>query len=164
VALLPVICDDCGRVFVTTSLIGGSATNIVMVGNVVSPCPYCRGTGRIPDGVYDLSDAVTRYLAAPSVSVEDLEKLRALLERAAEEGSAADAVADEIEKEIPALAEFGAWVRRAAPVVAKALWPFLVGLLLLLIQQRMERPTLTPDQVEHIIERVQHGQPSAPFR
>jgi hypothetical protein len=135
-----------------------------MAGNRVGPCPYCDGTGLIPDGVYDLSDAVTRYLAAPSVSVEDLEKLKALVERAAEEGSVADAVADEIEREIPALAEFGTWIRRAAPVVAKALWPFLVGLLLLLIQQRMERPTLTPDQVEHIIERVQHEQPPAPHR
>lgn len=161
-ASIPVICDDCGRVFVSQNIFGGTMANVTMVGNRVSPCPYCGGTGQIPDGVYDLSDTVTRYLAAPSVGLEDLEKLRAVFERAAQKGATAEEVAAEIEREVPDLAPFGAWLRRAAPVVAKALWPFLVGLLLLFIQQRMQHPTLTPEQIEQIIERVQLEQPKPP--
>jgi hypothetical protein len=163
VALIPVICEQCGRVFVSSGVFAGTATNIAMTGSRVGPCPYCGSVGRIPDGIYNLSEVVTTFLAAPSLPVEDLEKLRALFERATMTDASLDDVAAAIERELPSLAGFAEWLRQAGLFVTKyALLPFLVGLLLLLIEHRMQQPTLTPDQVEQIIERVQREQPPPP--
>jgi hypothetical protein len=153
VAPIPAICETCRRVFVSHNIIGGTAT-VTMVGSRVGPCPHCGGWGRIPDGVYDLADAVTTYFAAPSVPIGDLERLIKVFQTAQAQGASANEVADTIERELPSLEGLSEWLRRAGPVLAKALWPLLIAILVLMIQQRMERPTLTPDQVEQIITRV----------
>jgi hypothetical protein len=64
-----------------------------------------------------------------------------MFRRADEEGASAEDVAETIENELPDLAGLAAWLRRAGPILAKALWPLLIGLLLLFIQQRIANPT-----------------------
>lgn len=74
---LPVVCDNCGGVFRGGGIIGSSGTNVTVVDNTVSPCPYCGGSGHIPNGVYDFVDGAIRAVWSLNPTPEDL---RALLE------------------------------------------------------------------------------------
>lgn len=94
---LPVICDNCGRLFRAPNVIAGSGT-VSMINVAVSPCPYCGGTGHVPDGVYQLVDDAIRAVWSSRPTVEDLRTLERLVGQAQEQGLTADETARRVEE------------------------------------------------------------------
>src|SRR5919199_6231022 len=102
-APIPVICNRCKKMWFTHNFIGGTGNaRITMIDNTVGPCPYCGGTGRIPDGVYELTGGVVRYLASGAVSVADLRRLQDVLRDAQQRNATPSEIAEDIERKVPA--------------------------------------------------------------
>jgi hypothetical protein len=129
-APIPVVCQGCGRLFVTTNLIGGNATvSFVDVG--VGPCPFCGGMGRIRDGVYQITENVVRWLSGPDVTVSDLRRLQGILAEAKRNDRPSEQVVQDIAKTVPAasglpslLSNRGAALAQWLSVILALIGPF----------------------------------------
>jgi hypothetical protein len=154
VTAIPAICKTCGEVFVTEAFVHADpGITFEMRGNTVGPCPRCGGAGRVPDGRYESLEGAVRYLADPTMTIGDLEKLRDIFERAQEENTSAAEVADAITKEVPRAAGLGALLQDGATPLATWIAVILAALTLLM-QMRSQQPALTPDQVDNIVHRI----------
>src|SRR5437867_3405636 len=102
-APIPVVCQSCRRMWLATNIIGGSGTaRVTIMNSTVSPCPFCGGTGRIPNGVYELAGGVVRYLASGAVSVPDLRLLQGVLRDAQQRQAKPSEIVQEIKQKVPA--------------------------------------------------------------
>lgn len=98
VAPLPVICDDCDRLWLTHGFFGiegPGSIRAVMSDNTVAPCPHCGGTGHIVDGTYEISRNSVRILTGLPAPVRV--RVREEIERARAEEASQAAVAERIE-------------------------------------------------------------------
>jgi hypothetical protein len=154
VTAIPAICKTCGEVFVTEQFIHvDPGIGFEMRGNDVGPCPRCGGVGHIPDGRYEAVEGAVRYLADPTMTIGDLEKLRNIFERAQQKNASAVEVADAINEQVPRAAGLGALLQDAALPLAAWLTVILTALMLLL-QLRSQEPSLSPDQIDNIVHRI----------
>lgn len=163
---LPVICDDCGRLFRATNVIGGSDATITMKNVAVGPCPYCRGTGHIPNGVYQLWNDTIRAVWSSHPSVEDLRVLGRLVGQAQEQGLTADETAQRVEELGTRFKRFSDFIRDHAVQLT-----LLIAVLHLLVSMAQSSETTInveqPPRVEVVIQQLPErggsaAQPEAP--
>jgi hypothetical protein len=146
---VPAICRDCGAVFAAPNIFQGEALNVTMIGNTVSPCPRCGGTGEIPDGVYDFVGDTIRVVANSGYSRQQLERLAALVAQARGARTPAAEVVATLEREAPELSELAK--RLLVPKTPADLAGWLM-LLLMVLQIFLARPS--PDISEKEVERL----------
>lgn len=78
-----------------------NARNVSLSGCQSGPCPSCGGMGHVPDGVYDLIDNAIRLLQGPDRTVNELQRLAAVLREAKARGATADEVGAAIRRQLP---------------------------------------------------------------
>jgi len=72
---LPAFCDSCGTIFPSGIVVENS--NNITINNVESgPCPNCKSTGHIPDGIYNVIGKTIEILNAPNNSSNQIMKLK----------------------------------------------------------------------------------------
>lgn len=104
-ANVPVVCDNCGALFIMPNLIGGSGGGqITMVGNSAGPCPACGGMGHIPDGTYRLENDTLTFLQGPERTREELSRFAEILQTVVTGESTVEEAQDTVRVEIPELA------------------------------------------------------------
>src|SRR3712207_9017763 len=102
---MPVICDNCGTLFVTHSFIGGSGTAIIdMVGNRLGPCPTCGALGRIPDGTYNFANDALTLLQSPQRTKDELRRFANILRGIIDGATNVEEAQVTIRHEVPGLA------------------------------------------------------------
>ncbi len=166
---IPVICDSCHQLWLADHVVGvdaGSKAEIAFKNVGVSPCPYCGGAGRIPDGVYELTRDVARLVA--SLSRNDLGRLQQILSGARERAASDEEVEADIEREVPAALDLMQLLKAKQQSLAGWLG-VLLALITVLMQAGVvpahgeDQPsTVTPEQVEEIIVRVEQRLQSGP--
>jgi hypothetical protein len=154
---IPAICDDCGTVFVSTSMIAlGGGGAVTITGSSVGPCPACGGVGSIPDGTYEsVGGVVVKYLAAPSVSAQHLRRLREVLIEARNRGQDAAETAAAVDAALPGIGLGGAVRDMARSPVAVAWLTILIMVISILITHRdaqTEQPSMSPQEVKSIVQ------------
>jgi hypothetical protein len=131
-AMVPVICDDCGAIWGAENAFGGSASNLTITGSKVRGCPRCGGWGSIPDGTYDLIDDTLRVVRSAGLPAATLQGLIGLLEAHKRGEASKDEVLERVESEAPALAdtvrrylaqEPASWFALLLTILAAALQP-----------------------------------------
>ena len=138
-ALVPVACKNCGGLFATGSLIGGSGNIAVLdigVNTLEGACPRCGGDLLTIPGTYNVIAGVTTFLDGPK---ESREQIAALLEalRDAQRGLlSADELRSRVEAEAPEFVSILRWL----PMDAKALsvWLALIIPVLLNVCDRRQ--------------------------
>lgn len=104
-ALVPVICDNCGASFLAPNIIGGdvgATAQIIFSGNNrVGPCPSCGEMGRIPNGTYNLVGDALTFLQGPDKSVQELTEFAKVLQDALGRGESDDEIVEMIRRETP---------------------------------------------------------------
>ena len=154
-APLPVICQSCGRLWIVTNLFGGSG-KVALRDISVAGCPYCGGTGRIPDGVYDLAGGVVRYLSSGAVSVADLRRLQDVLRYAQQRNAKPTEIVKEIKRKVPTAEGITASFSSQTSIALAAWLTVLIGLISIILMTRTQNPgmSLTQTQVEQAVEQA----------
>ena len=76
---LPQVCERCGKVSPSSAIGLAPGASVTLEGIlVVSPCPYCGGQARIPEGRYESVRAIVEAIRSPEVTRAELERLRAI--------------------------------------------------------------------------------------
>jgi hypothetical protein len=132
---VPAVCDDCGGVF-ASGLVADESTDITIIG-FRTTCPYCGGSGGIPDGSYDFIGDTIQVLAANPYSRERLERVRTILDELRSAGSnTSEEVVAALEEEAPELARI---VRDhlvpRTPADLYALLTLLLGIVTLILKR-----------------------------
>ena len=156
-APIPVICNRCKKMWFTHNFIGGTGNaRITMIDNTVGPCPYCGGTGRIPDGVYELTGGVVRYLASGAVSVADLRRLQDVLRDAQQRNATPSEIAEDIERKVPAAGGIAATFSSTMSMAIAAWLTVLLSLITMILMLRPHDSAggLTETQVEQAVEQA----------
>jgi hypothetical protein len=135
---VPVVCDNCGGLFSTRSIINAPGATFSDV--TFGPCPYCGGDGHVPDGTYSFVGDVTRLLQAPQRTVDELRRLAHILENAQERGADTEEIKAEIERETPEFAS----LTDLLPRNRAELYAF-IALILMIIQMLQSTPGNIPD-------------------
>jgi SEC-C motif len=161
-ASIPVVCDSCGRLFLATRLIGGpGSARITFINTRVRGCPYCGGTGHIPDGVYELAQGVVRYLGDAGLSSVELRTLQTVLTQATQDNTAPDDVAAKVRDRVPNAVGLLTFLKSPSGVALAAWLTFLVVLIGVLIAHADAQ--LTPAEIEQIIgEALSHDTDAPP--
>ena len=100
--ILPAVCETCSTIFPSGFSVENSA-NVTFSGSTSGPCPKCGGTGRVPDGTYNVFGNVLGLLSGPSQTVEDLKRLSEILKKARDRQASREEVLAEIEQNVPKL-------------------------------------------------------------
>jgi hypothetical protein len=162
-ALLPVLCDNCNRIWLTGSVIDGSgrvaigtndpSANVTIGRTTVGPCPFCQGDGHVLEGTYELTRGVTRFLAS-NLNADKLKALRGLLIAAQESGASADQAAKQIAAAVPdasPLAEL--LIHKGLPLLS-----LLIAIISLVLPYTYPPtsapPVLTPQQINDIATQI----------
>jgi hypothetical protein len=91
----PAICDDCGSVFPSGYVFGGTGTAHV-TGNKSGPCPDCGGVGSVPDGIYHFRDETLHIVSTwPEERRKDLADKLAAAQQAQDRQAVEHALAQE---------------------------------------------------------------------
>jgi hypothetical protein len=151
-ATLPVFCGNCGAVWGARNIIGGSGARGITLSNATAgPCPNCGGTGRVPDGVYDLMDDTLAVVQSAALPKTTLQALIDLLESLNRGEATADEVMEKVRDEAPDLAPT---VNVYLQKTDRAGWiAVLIAILALLMQ--------TPGTVNDVSELL-HKNPAVP--
>jgi hypothetical protein len=168
---IPVICDDCGRIWITEQLVGvtgGGSANVQLQNVGVSPCPYCGGTGHVPDGMYRLQENAAEYLGA--LKPAELRALLHVVSEAQAQNLNAEQVAERIEEEVPAAAEVGGLLKMDASALRDWLAILLALLSIILPLVEHQQQPLTQEQtrqafvqaLEEVQAKQQPPKPSPP--
>ena len=132
---IPVICETpgCGAVWFSPSLISISpGSSIHLMGARVVPCPGCKGTGKIPDGIYT---GVSAKLFNPVEYNLVLKALKRLHERV-KAGASEEEIKAEINKSWPFLSALSAYI----PKNPKDICAYIVTLIAILHYFSNEAP------------------------
>lgn len=152
---VPVVCDDCHQLWITESLFGvegGGAVKVTLENTTVKPCPYCGGTGRVPDGVYELRNNAAHYFG--DLNAVELRTLLEIVKDAQRQTLDADVVAARIEAEVPAASPVAGLVRNSGSGLLAWL-TLLVAVLTLLrpLVEHRDKP-LSQQQMEQAFEQA----------
>lgn len=158
---IPVVCKNCGRLFLAPRLIGGTGNaRITFTNSRVSPCPYCGGIGRIPDGVYELAQGVIRYLGDAGLTSADLRALQTVLTQATQDDTAPDDVAAKVRESVPNAVGLLTFLKSPSGLALAQWLMFLVALIGILIAHSDAQ--LTPAEIEQIISEALSHDTGAP--
>jgi hypothetical protein len=167
---IPVICDSCGRVWFEERIFGvaeGATASVTLANVTVGPCPYCRGTGHVPDGLWELRSNAAHYLGG--LGEDELRKLLAVVRDAQQHTLDADIVAARIEHEVPSASPLAGLVKNSGTALAAWL-TLLVALLQLLIPLARPEKSLSAHEIEaavttaleHVRDETKQVQPRRP--
>lgn len=126
---IPAICRSCQTIFPTAAIgvsggMGGGVT-VNMVNSSAGPCPNCGAMGDILDGTYNVGREFIELVSAPNSTVETLQRLGILFQRARDQNLDREEVAKAVEQEFPQYDKVAALIRAN-------LWPFLTFLVALI--------------------------------
>ena len=77
------VCQNCSAIFTVNNLIGGNGVATLTFTNCdYGPCPNCSGKGKIPDGEYQFSNNVVKFIKGSNFSTDLLNKLKNYFENA----------------------------------------------------------------------------------
>jgi hypothetical protein len=147
-AMIPVICSQCGTVFGSPNLIGGNASSIQFENVGVGPCPKCGGTGKVPDGTYDLQDDTLKVVQSSGIPAPALQGLIDLLESLQRGDASNDEVMERVEADAPALAPT---VRNVLAKSDPAQWIALLIAVIALYLQGIAKQPPSADEVANAI-------------
>jgi hypothetical protein len=154
-AHVPVFCDNCGTLFVTSSLIGGDV-RVTFENTGFGPCPGCGGMGRVLDGSYEFIGDTIKVLGAPAWSHEKLTWLEERIRAAQAGAESTDDVIEDITEHAPELAELFRSLLKKGWTGLQVLVAILAVVTYL---QSREDPPATSTQIEHVdqvLERLEH--------
>lgn len=100
---MPAFCISCGAIFRST-FVADNAYHTAFSYCTAGPCPNCGGIGRIPDGVYNFIGNTIELLSGSGRTVEELNRLDTILRLSKEKGSTPEQVKEEVQREVPELA------------------------------------------------------------
>ena len=122
-----------------------------MSGCTAGSCPNCRGTLRIPDGVYDITGNVINLVRGTLKTVEQFQQLAGILANAQRLNQSKEQIDEVIKKEVPELNSFAS----VLPKTRMELYAFLTVILMALtfIITNMESDSGTEIDVDQLIER-----------
>ncbi|MFN2510917.1 MAG: hypothetical protein ABR568_05665 [Pyrinomonadaceae bacterium] len=147
--LITAMCDACGLMFGATNIIGGSGS--VKFENSFVNCPRCQSDARIIDGVHQTLGNSVRILATTKRSAESLLALSNALTEARERNASHEEIKSTIEAHVPELKTLSDWLPRKR----SELYPFImvfVALLALIINSMKDKQSMTPKQVEDMVD------------
>jgi len=101
--MIPAFCNTCGAIF-PSGIRADNCTNMSLSNCASGPCPACGGMGHIPDGVYNFIGDTIELLSGPGKTVNDLNKLAAILRHSQKKGLGIDQIKQQVQKEVPELA------------------------------------------------------------
>jgi hypothetical protein len=150
-APIPVVCDSCKKLWVTESLFGvegEGAASVTMKNVAVSPCPYCGGTGHVPDGLYELRSNAAHYFG--KLNVDELRALLYVAQDAPLHTLDADLVAARIAHEVPSASAIASQVKNSGmSMSALVTWlTLLAAVLQILIPLVHHDESLSAQQIE----------------
>jgi hypothetical protein len=126
-------------------------------------CPSCGGTGRIPDGIYDVLGETIRILRSSDRSASQLQKLADALKAARQNNASPDEIKQTIKEQAPELTGIADLLPTnrnelygAVSAICAILSVLIAGAALYLSAQ-----AITPEQVDEIIARAMN-QPVTP--
>jgi hypothetical protein len=144
------VCENCGAVFGSEALSGAEGRGISLGGAKVGPCPSCGGTGRVPEGTYDLIDDTLRVVRAAAIEKVVFDAVIEILEGHAEGMVSEEQVLERVTEEAPELAPtIKSYLGKSDP----ASWLALLLSILTLIQSS----TSSPPSAEDIARAISSG-------
>ena len=114
-AQLPAVRNQCGAFF--QSGIGGAAAHVTVTG-CVQRCPFCGGTAKIADGVFDLTKNTVDVLQSGEITASILERFGLLARSAYAERATLKEFAAQADEIHPALGELVRKSRGNSPFAA----------------------------------------------
>lgn len=123
----PAFCPNCNNVVLAHSIISGGSIKFSVSGSKIT-CPQCRGIASILDGEYNVINGSFELLNGPHSTVENLQKLRKIFEKARTEGLSSEEIGILIDKDAPAYSAF----KKFLPQNAADLNGYINSLLLLI--------------------------------
>lgn len=120
-------CNSCGNAFPTRV----NALGSIQIQNMgYGPCPKCGGGGTIPDGLYDIVGEAIRLIAGPQRTVEQFQRLAAVLAEAKKERVTPQVLAERVEREDPQWKGFASLIKNyLLPKNAGEFWG-IIGVIL----------------------------------
>lgn len=150
-AQVPAICDSCGLIFTTTSVIGGDAAGVTFIGCSIE-CPRCGAMARIPDGAYNFIGKSIELLRGSNSSIEQVRKLQALLQNAQQRQEDPEKLSQVIQQELPQFSSLS----DILPKNRTDLYAFItilltiVGMILAAWKDNKEPPKIEINQVTNV--------------
>lgn len=153
-AIVPGICEDCGVLFGSEALVGAVGPGIKLGGARIGPCPNCGGTGRVPDGTYDLIDDTLRVVSSAGIDKAAFDAVIELLEDHAQGKVTDEEVIQQVETSAPGLS---ATIRSFLAKSDPASWLALLLSILTLIQASSSPPPSAEEIADAIWAKEQKG-------
>jgi len=150
---MPAFCDNCGAIF-GSGFVFENCRNVTLSGNRVGPCPSCGGMGHVPDGVYDITGNAIKLLQGSIKTVQQLQKLSAVLAEAQKRNLSKEQVQANIQETVPELKNFAS----VLPQTRSELYGFIgiiltaIGLMIAAYGTFKDEP-VPEREIEQIIER-----------
>jgi len=149
---VPAFCNNCGAVF-PSGIDLEDADEPMPAGASVAPCPVCRQSGSVPDGVLTFVGSANAVLSTPQRSELELAQLATILTEACGNWTSPDEVVARINQDLPQLSSIAGLL----PVTRDGLYPrlaLIVSSISLLLQSRQrgdDAQSVTVDRtIEHI--------------
>jgi SEC-C motif len=149
---VPAFCNNCGAVF-PSGIELEDAVAPVPVDTSVGPCPVCRQSGSVADGVLPFVGGAIEVLSTPQRTELELAQLATILTEACGNWTSPDEVVARINEELPELSS----VATLLPVTRDGFYPRLalivssISLLLQAKQRGDDAEIVTVDRtIEHI--------------
>jgi len=142
--LVPVICETphCETVWFSNSIFGtGPLLSVQSIGNKACPCPKCKGTGKIPDGIYTHASARIFNTIECNLVLYAIEFLR----NKALNGANAEEIKTEISRKFPFLSSLS----RFLPKNAAELAAYFAIIVMVCLHFSKQKPD-SPNQIVHV--------------
>lgn len=98
---LPIFCNTCGAIF-PSGIVVENLTNAIL-DDINGSCPFCRGFGQVPSGVYNFIGRTIELLNGPDKTVNELNKLAIILQNFQDTESGVNEIRQQITQEVPKL-------------------------------------------------------------
>lgn len=134
---IPAFCDFCGAAFPSGLIVENSY--IKSSRSKSGPCPRCGGMGTVIEGLFHVTGEAIEILAAPTTTIDQLQKLKGIIKYAAANKKSSDEIAQDIEKEIPEISEISRYIPKSPSELVA--WLSLILLAIQTISQLSEDDT-----------------------